>query len=327
MFTDKDQNYVKVELDSTQYFGRKPIGVQFIDLLFRYEGIYLPERWDTEDRARLRRSFDRSCLPELIEEWTRSEEWKTLFFTRKRPSQIDLTVDIQRHRRAKFNEFSAYIHENYFKSAAQEKELLNFAIDMSLITRTDYGFIAHKKQERRQSPILTPAERLPGIYWVNFFGRPYIEFFGREKLLATPCYEVREINENLLLLLTAEGLNAPEIIESDEVVNQIKEYLNQNAFAGPNFPEEPCAVPQFNFGDVRWAARDLPVEASPDEKLIRLRTDLQAKGYELLEEKDGRLVFRGEDNSIVLVDTDRAEISVDMTGEFLTKTDSANPKS
>jgi hypothetical protein len=316
MFTDKDQNFVKVELDATLYLGRKHIGEEFFDLLLRYEGIYLPERWDTEDRARLRRSFDRSCLPEFIEEWTRAEEWKTLFFTRKRPSPIELSVDIQRHQRAKFNEFSAYIHESHFKSTAQEKELLNFTIDMSLIARADYGLIAHKKQERRHSPVLTPAERLPGIYWANFFGRPYIEFFGREKLLATPCYEVREINNDLILLLTAESLNAPEMINSDEVVNQVKAYLNQNAFAGPNFPDEPCAVPKFNFGDVRWSAEP-PVEESPDEKLARLRTDLQAKSYKLIEEKDGRLIFRGADKSVVIVDRERAEVSVDLTGEFL----------
>ena len=106
------------------------------------------------------------------------------------------------------------------------------------------------------------------------------------------------------------------MINSDEVVNQVKAYLNQNAFAGPNFPDEPCAVPEFNFGDVRWSAEP-PVEESPDEKLARLRTDLQAKGYKLIEEKDGRLIFRGDDKSIVIVDKDKAEVSVDLTGEFL----------
>src|SRR5690349_5192663 len=106
MFTDKDQNFVKVELDTTLFIGRKHIGEEVFALLLRWEGTYLPERWDTADRVRLRRSFDRSCLPEFIQEWTRAEEWKTLFFTRKRPSPIELSVDIQRHRRAKFNEFS-----------------------------------------------------------------------------------------------------------------------------------------------------------------------------------------------------------------------------
>ncbi len=325
MFTDKDQNYVKIELETTLYLGRRHIGDEFFDLLFRHDGFFLPEKWDTEDRARLRRSFDRSCRPEFIEEWTRGKDWNTLVFTRKHPFSVEFSVDIQRHQRAKFNEFSAYIHEKYFRGDAQEQEALNFSIDVSMMTHADYGFIAHKTQERRQSPVLTPAERLPGVYWANFFGRPYIEFFGREKLLAAPCYEVREINDDLILLVTAESLNAPELIESDEVVNQVKEYLNQNAFAGPHFPQEPCAVPNFSFGDVRWTT-ELPVEVSPDEKLARLRMDLEAKGYELVDENKGRLIFRGDDNSVVLIDKEKAEVSIDMTGEYLLKTDSARRK-
>jgi hypothetical protein len=106
------------------------------------------------------------------------------------------------------------------------------------------------------------------------------------------------------------------MIDSDEVVNQVKAYLGQNAFAGPNFPETTCAVPKFNFGDVRWTT-DLPIEGTLDEQLARLRTDLQDKGYKLVEENNGRLVFRGNDKSVILVDKENAEVSVDLTGRFL----------
>lgn len=225
-------------------------------------------------------------------------------------------MDIKRFSLAKFNEFSAYIDERHFRNRAQEKELLNFTTDLSQITRADYGFIAHRRQEKRQSPILTPAERLPGIYWANLFGRPYIEFFGREKLLATPCYRVCEINDDLILLLAAESLNAPELIDSDEIVNKIKSHLNQNAFAGPNFPNESCSVPKFNFGDVRWTT-ELPIEGTPEEKVARLCNDLRAKGYNLIQEKNRRLIFRSNDKSVVVIDKDKAEVSVDLTGQFL----------
>ncbi len=322
MFTDQDKDFIEVELFTTRHLGRKDAAERFVDLLFRYDDIYLPESWDTEDRSRLRRSFDRAAVPELIEEWITPEEWKTLVFARKRPKPIQMLVDMQRFSRAKFNGVSVYIHEALLQSAVPERQLLNFTIEMGLLVHADYGFIAHTRQERRQSPILTPAERLPGIYWANFFGRPYIEFFGRDKLLAVPCYEVREINEDLILLLTAESVNAPAMVDSDTVVNQVKTYLNQNAFAGPNFPEESCAVPAFDFGDMRWTT-ELSIEGSPDDKLARLRTDLQTKGYELIEEKDGRMTFQGTDGSVVIVDKNRAEIAVDLTGEIL-KTDSSN---
>ncbi len=107
------------------------------------------------------------------------------------------------------------------------------------------------------------------------------------------------------------------MIESDEVVNQVKKYLNQNAFAGPNFPDEKCAVPKFDFSDLRPA--EPAVEESPEVKLKRLRDDLLAKGCELIEDTKDRLVLRGDDNSIILVDKNKAEISVDMTGEYLLK--------
>ena len=316
MFTDKDENFIEVDFSTTTFLGRPYIGERFVNTLCRYDSSYLPERWDTEDRMRLRQRFDCSSLGGFMEEWTKPEEWKTLFFGRTRPFPIQMSVDIKRSSYTKFNGFYAFIHEKQLRNSSDERELLTLTSEIGESIHVDYGYIAHAKQAKRQSAVLTPAERLPGIYWANFFGRPYIEFFGREKLLATPCYEVREINNDLILLLTGESLNAPEMISGDEVVNQVKAYLNQNAFAGPNFPDEPCAVAEFNFGDVRWSAEP-PVEESSDEKLARLRTDLQAKGYKLIEEKDGRLIFRGDDNSIVIVDRDKPEVSVDLTGKFL----------
>jgi len=313
VFTDQDKDFIEVELFTTRHLGRQDTAKRFVDLLFRYDGIYLPESWDTKDRSQLRHSFDRGA--ELIEEWIKPEEWKTLFFARNHPKKVQILVDMQRFCRAKFNGVSLFIHQSLLQSAASERQLLNFTIEMGLLGNADYGFIAHTRQERRQSPILTPAERLPGIYWANFLGRPYIEFFGRDKLLATPCYEIREINDDLILLLTAESLNAPEMIDGDDVVNQVKAYLNQNAFAGPNFPQQSCAVPAFNFGDVRGTTEP-PIEVSPDEKLARLCADLQAKGYKLLQEKNRRLIFRRNDESIVVIDKDRGEVCVDLTGQF-----------
>lgn len=128
---------------------------------------------------------------------------KEVCFSRKRPEAL-LCFSLERFPKAKFNDVSLLIRESAFKSQQQVNELLNFIVELCSTIRADYGFIAHTKQERRQSPILTPAERLPGIFWANFFGQPYIEFFGRQKLLESECYEVREVNETLILLLTAE---------------------------------------------------------------------------------------------------------------------------
>src|SRR5438067_1943727 len=188
MFTDKDSNYIVLELSTTRYLGDRLTGHAVIEAFCRHNG-FMPEAWDIEERARLRQRFDCSSTNTLLEEWTRREEWKTLFFLRKRPFPIQMSLDIQYSSYAKFNDFYAVSDELQIETKAGEVDLLNFAIDIAQIVGTDYGYLAHVKQQKRQSHVLTPAERLPGIYWANFFGRPYIEFFGRDKLLGTPCYE------------------------------------------------------------------------------------------------------------------------------------------
>ena len=101
MFSNDKDNFVKVELDTTFYLGRQHVAEQFCDLLVKYNGVYLPEQWDTQQRSYLRHSFDRAAQIDLLQEWTRVEEWKTLFFTRKRP-RIEMSVDIKRFSLAKF---------------------------------------------------------------------------------------------------------------------------------------------------------------------------------------------------------------------------------
>jgi hypothetical protein len=312
MFTNDANNFIKVDLSTTLYLGRKEIAERFCDILTKYNDAYLPDRWDIEQRSRLRRQFSPSTRAELIAEWTRPEDWKSINFSRKSPFRLEMSMDIKRFAAAKFNEFSAYIHENCCTPRERQQQLLNFITEISSLIRTDYGFIAHKRQERRQSPVLTPAERLPGVYWANLFGRPYIDFFGREKLLATPCYGVREVNKDLILIVTSNSINSSEMIEGDEVTNRVKAYLDQGAFAGPNFPHERCAVPDFDFADVRGQT-NLDVKTRPDEDLSRLQAELEDKGFKLIREDDGRLIFQGHDNAVVVVDRERAEISVDLS--------------
>ena len=58
MFTDQDENFVEVQLSTTTFLGRQYIGERFADALCRYDRSYLPEKWDTEERTRLRQRFD-----------------------------------------------------------------------------------------------------------------------------------------------------------------------------------------------------------------------------------------------------------------------------
>jgi hypothetical protein len=321
MFWQNETDYLQVKLVTTRYLGRQHVAEQFLDLLFRYGGIYVPEKWDTEERTR--RIFEATRLTEILDEWTAPTKMHEIVFHRKRPAEIQMSVSIERFGRAKFNEFSIYIRDKYLKDPVKLDEVFRFCVDVCEIISADYGFISHVVQERRQSPVLTPAERLPGVYWANLFGRPYIDFFGREKLLATPCHEVREISQDLIAVLADDSPLSPQMLKDDEIVGGIKNYLNQKAFAGPRFPDEPCAVPKFDFRDVRWGI-DPIAEESLEQMLARIQADLESRGYKIVVAGQDYVTMRGEGDSVVTVELKSGNVSFDTTGEFLTSSDQSS---
>ena len=321
MFKSTDKDFVEMSLSTTRFLGRQHTGEEFLNLLSRYDGIYVPEKWDTEEKTT--RAFDRSSSSDVLRVWTAPEKTQYLFFDRKRPVETQMFLRIRRFARAKFNDFSTNLRDGYLEGSDRIQEFLTFTAEVCTILSADHCYISHIVPSQRQFSSMTLAERLPGIYWANFFGRPYIDFFGREKLLAAPCHEAREIGDDLILLLTADSPYRGELFENDEVARRLKQYLNQNAFPGPNFPGEPCSVPQFDFSDVRDGA--IPTEhEGPAEKIRRIRSDLEARGYQLLSDSEGRLTFRGSDGTIVAIDVITASVSVDTTGTLLEKPDGSH---
>ncbi|MCI0665878.1 MAG: hypothetical protein L0220_32890, partial [Acidobacteria bacterium] len=308
------KNYIQVSFYMARFLGTEEKARLFLNLLSQYGGVFVPERWGTDERAK--NYFALGDYQALLNTWILPEKTKYLFFSRRKQAYVQMYFLIERHQYAKFNEFCLLIRDDYFRSQGNVDQLLRFSIDLCRMMQADYGFIAHAEQEQRQSPILTPAERLPGIYWSNFFGRPYIEFFGREKLLATPCYRSAEVDNDHIVLSMSTSPCDDEMIKSDDVVNRVKTYLNQNAFAGPKFPNEPCAVPTFDFTDVRGITMPASAE-SLRERVKNIRAELQSKGYQVFEQSRDQITFKGEDGAIVIIDMNTGNISLDTTGEFL----------
>jgi hypothetical protein len=108
------------------------------------------------------------------------------------------------------------------------------------------------------------------------------------------------------------------MLDNDAVVEGIKEYLGQNAFPGPRFPDAPCDVPRFNFSDLRGepASEQVPSE-SVAERVKRIRFELESKGYRVFKEAEGQILLRGQDGSVILVNVNTGSISLDTTGLLL----------
>ena len=46
-------------------------------------------------------------------------------------------------------------------------------------------------------------DSLPGLYWLNYFGRPYVQMIGKQKLLAAAAYEVHDLKDGVLIKLSS----------------------------------------------------------------------------------------------------------------------------
>src|SRR5438552_932895 len=131
MFTDKDEDFVELQLQTTKFLGTADIAQGFVDAVQSHDSIYLPERWDTEDRAVLRYAFTDDSIEQLKKEWLREEKWKLVCFSRRQPKAVDMWFNIERGSHVKFNDFSVCVREDYFRAAVQEQDLLNFTIDIA----------------------------------------------------------------------------------------------------------------------------------------------------------------------------------------------------
>jgi hypothetical protein len=91
---------------------------------------------------------------------------------------------------------------------------------------------------------------IPDIYWGNVFGKPFIELFGRDRLMSAPAYSVREIGPDCIYLQLSP--NIEDVVADYEAFDRareiVKQHLNSNAFFRPDFPEDhDYNVPDFGF--------------------------------------------------------------------------------
>ena len=86
---------------------------------------------------------------------------------------------------------------------------------------------------------------LPGIAWGMFFGPPYFELFGRERLLGTPAAHVEEMRNGIYVQLTPSVTDVRVDREKYLAAQRAaREHLDSGAFVGT---QGDVKAPQFSF--------------------------------------------------------------------------------
>jgi hypothetical protein len=88
------------------------------------------------------------------------------------------------------------------------------------------------------------TESLPGLYWLNFLGPPYLKLLGLDNLLSAPAYIVDKVDSGVLLMLDRSPLSwdSPAYKEREKAV---LEHVGRHYFFQRDDPDRERAAPKF----------------------------------------------------------------------------------
>lgn len=140
------------------------------------------------------------------------------------------------------NDISMFFDADKWKESYKDN-VFRFVRDLCNGLTIDFGRLQYYTAEDvatvKSSSIITARklyyEYIPDLYNITLWGKPYIDFFGREKLLNTPCYIVEEISPELIWMqLSPEAVSeAAGWAALEKIREDVKRYLHNNAFRNP----------------------------------------------------------------------------------------------
>lgn len=112
------------------------------------------------------------------------------------------------------------LHDEYFQSEENVAEFLEFSDELYDLFRPVYGEISHKKEWDSKTVVfepirignkmvnaeahlpVQPTRGVPGIFWANYFGPTFVNFYTQAKLEAAPGYSKKRLADGGYRVLT-----------------------------------------------------------------------------------------------------------------------------
>lgn len=275
---------------------------RFFSILKQHNGPFLPTLWDkTGKRRPVTLSF--SDLAEPIKQW---QSQFALGMFRGNPDSPPMHWWICAYGDDLANSQSMMMPSIWLFIDAEELDASNgdleklerLACDLYVLTAPVHGCLEARTNHHTQGrPDLTYS--LPGIYWINFFGRPYVDMFGLDKLETAPCEEVTRMPDGgFMLKLTAtpyESVSKEGLLRAQAVEKHLGEEFFFHRSDGKNAAEwrerGRRKVPTFD-----WSKTPMKSFASgPVEPVVPDVEAFIASVPQLVDDLRRRIGRRGED--------------------------------
>jgi hypothetical protein len=92
---------------------------------------------------------------------------------------------------------------------------------------------------------------LPGVYWCNYFGEPYVSWFGRDLLLSAPAFHVKELRKEMFRILAFERIEESDSPGANEAEQGIRDHLGRAAFFQKDDSSAILVAPEHDLSELR----------------------------------------------------------------------------
>lgn len=250
---------VNFSIMSLRNFQDRNLAESTISKINEFGENFLPDLFDVYEP--LKKKYSPESIGDIIDLWINEEQnihnaidnYATGHFImeKKKGSKVSYQMNWEKDNKARFNFFVVSQDINFLMKKVNFDNFVAFCKEIINLLEPVQGDIANYTFPDSHEPIDLQI-RHPEIQWMNFFGRPYIDLFGREKLLSAPCYKVETIGDDIIALQVTENIFEPI---PNEVRTAIKKHLGENAFTWEGkralvYKNKENLVPKFDFSEV-----------------------------------------------------------------------------
>jgi hypothetical protein len=254
---------IALEILSPLLLTKREDGEKIFDLWQKYLSGLLPDRFGYCE------PIDQPFDPRDIE--TALNGWQWSFFAVKRRPAVDASI----FKRKATQRLHAGWSLAADVGAASQAELITFLKMASVTLQADFSCLhlltQSELQRGRASGVVTALDkkatkfhfliasrelqqRIPDLFWATVLGGPYVEMFGRDRLLSAPAFSAESLSNETVLLQTTEKLT--DVEQHSDVFNEarsrIKAHLGRDAFfRTEDSGDRSYRAPQFKFEEAQ----------------------------------------------------------------------------
>lgn len=226
---------VSFSIRSLKDFQAAELAEQVLQEINKAGKDFIPDTYG-EDEASAKITYDPAHHNSLIRHWADEGDGATvtqrsfascwLVMKKRGKPKTDYLMHWQKDQQATFNSFHLTIDLNYLRNDENLRGFIDLGHRLLVLLEPVQACIWNEMLPEWCGPVKLRV-RHPELAWINYFGRPYIDLFGREQLLSAPCFRTFEIGKDIIALQMTEDLFQP--IPSD-VRSAVKKHLGEDAF-------------------------------------------------------------------------------------------------